>query len=79
MSYIKLKKANNAFDLIPADDIVYVTGTAPGNTTRTQGTVSSVPDATSVVVGFTPAYTSASSTGYQIDLYDPKTFYIITA
>ena len=60
-------------------DIVYVTGTAPGNTTRTQGTVSSVPDATIVVVGFTPAYTSASSTGYQIDLYDPKTFYIITA
>ena len=60
-------------------DIVYVTGTAPGNTTRTQGTVSSVPDATSVVVGFSPTYTSASSSGYQVDLYDPKTFYIITA
>tara|TARA_R110002020_G_scaffold472636_1_gene700971 strand:- start:1497 stop:1886 length:390 start_codon:yes stop_codon:yes gene_type:complete len=60
-------------------DIVYVTGTAPGNTTRTQGTVDSLPDATSIVVAFAPAYTSASSTGYQIDLYDPKTLYIITA
>lgn len=60
-------------------DIVYVTGTAPGNTTRTQGTVDSIPDATSVVVAFAPAYTSGSSAGYQIDLYDPKTLYLITA
>tara|TARA_B100000927_G_C16457114_1_gene466305 strand:- start:115 stop:504 length:390 start_codon:yes stop_codon:yes gene_type:complete len=60
-------------------DIVYVTGSGSGNTNRVQGIVSSIPDATSVVVGFTPAYTSAASTGYQIDLYDPKTFYIITA
>lgn len=60
-------------------DIVYVTGSGSGNTNRVQGIVSSIPDATSLVVDFTPAYTSASSTGYQIDLYDPKTFYIITA
>jgi len=60
-------------------DIVYVTGTAPGNTTRTQGTVDSLPDATSIVVAFSPAYTSGSSAGYQVDLYDPKTLYIITA
>ncbi len=60
-------------------DVVYVTGTAPGNTTRTQGTVDSLPDATSIVVAFSPAYTSGSSSGYQIDLYDPKTLYIITS
>ena len=60
-------------------DIVYVTGTAPGNTTRTQGTVDSIPDATSVVVAFSPSYSSGSTTGYTIDLYDPKTLYIITA
>ena len=64
--------------IFTVNDIVYVTGTS-GNTTRTQGTVSSVPDGTSVVVDFSPAYTSAASTGYQIDLYDPNTFYIITA
>ena len=40
---------------------VYVTGSGSGNTTRTTGTVDSVPDATSVVVAFTPAYTSAAS------------------
>lgn len=58
------------------NDVVYVTGTS-GNTTRTQGSVSAVPDGTSVTIDFTPAYTSAASTGYQIDLYDPNTFYII--
>lgn len=57
---------------------VFVTGTS-GNTTRTEGTVSAVPNATSVTVAFTPAYTSAAASGYQIDLYDPNTFYIITA
>ena len=62
--------------IFTVNDVVYVTGTS-GNTTRTQGTVSSVPDGTSVVVDFSPAYTSAASTGYQIDLYDPNTFYII--
>ena len=56
---------------------VYVTGSGSGNTTRTTGTVNSVPDATSVVVAFTPAYTSGAATGYQLDLYDPNTFYII--
>lgn len=56
---------------------VYVTGSGSGNTTRTTGTVNSIPDATSVVVAFTPAYTSGAATGYQIDLYDPKTIYII--
>ena len=57
---------------------VFVTGTS-GNTTRTEGIVSGVPNGTSVIVDFTPAYTSAASSGYQIDLYDPDTFYIITA
>tara|TARA_R110002012_G_scaffold253609_1_gene432657 strand:- start:1438 stop:1839 length:402 start_codon:yes stop_codon:yes gene_type:complete len=60
-------------------DIVYVTGTAPGNTTRTQGTVDSIPDAVSIVIAFSPSYTSGATTGYTIDLYDPKTLYIITA
>lgn len=58
-------------------ETVYVTGSGSGNTTRTTGTVDSVPDATSVVVAFTPAYTSAATTGYQIDIYDPKTIYVI--
>jgi len=62
--------------IFTVNDVVYVTGTS-GNTTRTQGTVSSIPDGTSVVVAFSPAYTSAASTGYQIDLYDPNTLYII--
>ena len=53
---------------------VFVTGTS-GNTTRTEGTVSAVPSGTTVTVDFTPA----ASSGYQIDLYDPNTFYIITA
>ena len=57
---------------------VFVTGTS-GNTTRTEGTVSAVPNATSVTVAFTPAYTSAAASGYQVDIYDPNTFYIITA
>ena len=61
-------------------DIVYVTsaGTSTPNE-RIQGTIDSVPDAVSIVVAFSPAYTSTSTTGYQIDLYDPKTLYIITA
>lgn len=56
---------------------VFVTGTS-GNTTRTEGTVTAVPNATTVTIAFTPAYTSAASTGYQIDRYDPNTLYIIT-
>ena len=60
-------------------DIVYVTGSGAGNTTRTQGTVDSLPDATSIVVAFSPAYTSGATTGYTVDLYDPKTLYLITA
>jgi len=61
-------------------DIVYVTsaGTSTPNE-RIQGTVDSLPDAVSIVVAFSPAYTSSLTTGYQIDLYDPKTLYIITA
>ncbi len=47
---------------------VYVTGSGSGNTTRTTGTVNSIPDATSVVVAFSPAYTSGAATGYQLDL-----------
>lgn len=63
--------------IFSAGQTVYVTGSGSGNTTRTTGTVNSVPDATSVVVAFTPAYTSGAATGYQLDLYDPKTIYII--
>ena len=59
------------------NDVVFVTGTS-GNTTRTEGTVSAVPSGTTVTIAFSPAYTSAASSGYQIDLYDPNTFYIIT-
>lgn len=64
--------------IFTAGATVFVTGTS-GNTTRTEGTVSAVPNATSVTVSFTPAYTSAAASGYQIDIYDPNTFYIITA
>jgi len=64
--------------IFTVNDTVFVTGTS-GNTTRTEGTVSAVPSGTTVTVDFTPAYTSAASTGYQIDLYNPNTFYIITA
>lgn len=60
------------------DATVFVTGTS-GNTTRTQGTVSAVPDGTTVTVAFSPPYTSASSSGYQIDVYDPNTLYILTS
>ena len=62
--------------IFSVNDTVYVTGTS-GNTTRTEGTVSNIGSATEVTVDFSPAYTSAASTGYQIDLYDPKTLYII--
>ena len=64
--------------IFTVNDTVFVTGTS-GNTTRTEGTVSAVGSGTTVTIDFTPAYTSAASTGYQIDLYDPDTFYIITA
>tara|TARA_B100000424_G_scaffold255196_1_gene233938 strand:- start:802 stop:1191 length:390 start_codon:yes stop_codon:yes gene_type:complete len=58
-------------------EAVYVTGSGAGNTTRTAGTVSSIPDSTSVVVAFSPVYTSGAASGYQLDIYDPKTLYII--
>ena len=64
--------------IFSAGQTVYVTGTAPGSTTRTTGTVNSVDSATQVTVGFSPAYTSASSTGYQLDIYDPNTLYFVT-
>lgn len=63
--------------IFTVNDTVFVTGTS-GNTTRTEGTVTAVPSGTTVTVDFTPPYTSAASSGYQIDLYDPNTFYIIT-
>jgi hypothetical protein len=28
-------------------------------------------------VAFAPAYTSAATAGYQVDIYDPKTIYVI--
>lgn len=62
------------FDL---NKTVYVTGTAPGNTTRTAGTLSAK-TATTLTIDFATPYTSASSTGYQIDCYDPDTLYLIT-
>ena len=64
--------------IFSVNQTVFVTGTT-GNTTRTEGTVTAVPDIYTVTISFTPAYTSAASTGYQIDIYNPKTFYIITA
>ena len=64
--------------IFSVNQTVFVTGTS-GNTTRTEATVSAVPSATTVTIAFTPAYTSAASTGYQIDIYNPKTFYIITS
>ena len=65
--------------IFTVNDIVFVTAGSGTNTNRTQGTVSSVPNGTSVIVDFTPAYSSSVTSGYQIDLYDPDTFYIITA
>ena len=62
--------------IFTVNDNVYVTGTS-GNTTRTEGTVSNIGSATEITIDFSPAYTSAASTGYQIDLYDPNTLYII--
>ncbi len=64
-------------------DVVYVTsagysGTG-GATARVVGSISSIVSATSVIVAFTPNYSSTSTSGYQIDKYDPDTFYIITA
>ena len=62
-------------------DVVYVTsaGTSTPNE-RIQGTVDSIPGGgTSIIIAFSPAYTSSSTSGYAIDLYDPKTLYIITA
>ena len=49
-----------------------------GATARVVGSISSIASATSVIVAFTPNYTSSSTSGYQIDKYDPNTFYIIT-
>tara|TARA_E500000331_G_scaffold358288_1_gene424003 strand:+ start:3066 stop:3449 length:384 start_codon:yes stop_codon:yes gene_type:complete len=56
---------------------VYITGTAPGNTTRTTGTIASL-TGTTLTIDFATPYTSASSAGYTIDCYDPKTLYLIT-
>ena len=57
---------------------VYITGTAPGNTTRTAGTIGSK-TGTTLTIDFATPYTSGSSAGYTIDCYDPKTLYLITA
>ena len=64
-------------------DVVYVTSAgysgSGGATARVIGSISSIVSATSVIVAFTPNYSSTSTSGYQIDKYDPNTFYIITA
>ena len=60
------------------NETVYVTGTAPGNANRVEGTLSAK-TATTLTIDFATPYTSASSTGYQIDTYDPETLYLITA
>ena len=62
-------------------DVVYVTSAGtPTPNERIQGTVDSIPGGgTSIIIAFSPAYTSSSTSGYAIDLYDPKTLYIITA
>ncbi len=57
---------------------VYITGTAPGNTTRTAGTIDSK-TSTTLTIDFATPYSSGSSAGYTIDCYDPKTLYLITA
>jgi hypothetical protein len=62
-----------------AGQIIYVTGTSPGNVTRTAATVNSVTNATTLVVDFTTPYTSGSTTGYTIDQYLSETLYLITA
>ena len=64
--------------IFSAGETIYVTGSVGGNTTRTTGTVNSVDSATEVTVGFSPVYTSASQTGYQLDIYDPNTLYFVT-
>lgn len=64
--------------IFSVNSAVFVTGTS-GNTTRTEGTVSAVPSGTTVTISFPTAYTSAASSGYQVDVYDPNTLYILTS
>ena len=58
---------------------VFVTATSGSNTTRTEGTVSAVPSGTTVTVSFPTAYNSTATSGYQVDIYDPNTLYILTS
>ena len=56
---------------------VFVTGTSPGNTTKTEGVISSIPDSTTVVISFPSPYTSASTSGYTLSIHDPNILYFV--
>ena len=56
---------------------VFVTGTSPGNTTKTEGVISSIPDSTTVVISFPTPYTSASTSGYTLSIHDPNILYFV--
>ena len=56
---------------------VFVTGTSPGNTTKTKGVISSIPDSTTVVISFPSPYTSASTSGYTLSIHDPNILYFV--
>ena len=56
---------------------VFVTGTSPGNTTKTEGVISSIPDSTTVVISFSTPYTSASTSGYTLSIHDPNILYFV--
>ncbi len=58
-------------------DTVYVSNSS-GYTTRTIAEITAVPSATELTVSIA-AYTSAATTGYQIDKYYPETLFLITA
>jgi len=59
-------------------DVVYVTAPT-NNTTRSKGSIAAVPSATELTITMDASYSSTDTTGYQIDKYDPKTLYLITA
>jgi hypothetical protein len=58
---------------------VYVTATSGNNLSRTPGTVTSITNATDLVITFDVAYNSSATTGYTIDCYLPETLYLIIA
>ena len=91
MSYIKLKKAGGAFDLIPADNIIYVKGTEGGAESGggdngaapfveiVQGTVDSAGKllASKVIIG--PATGVAATTGAAVIMQNAVNAAIVAA